>query len=367
MRAAPTALAAIVLSVTPATARAQTVGQVAARRACSTAGVVALTAQLIETQRCMTPGALVRVTPHRNLVLTAQRINPFMQTGARDALWAASRTVTLRVNSLFRTLADQYVLYHSRACPLAAEPGESNHETGTAVDLDNWRAAQRALLAAGCRHTYPGRDDVHFDCPGRDRRADSVRAFQRLWNLNHPDDRIAENGDYGSSTAQRVARSPARGFPRHGCAQVAHVDAGVAPDAHEPHDTHAPRDTHDPRNTHDPHDTHEPHDTRDPHDTHEPHVPAVLVDAAVDAAIDGGIPSPDALPQDHAPDDAPLADASLDAPSPVQQRLDAATPSPPRNRGCACDAGSAAAPSGGLLAWLVALAFSRRRPYRRRR
>ena len=41
-----------------------------------------------------------------------------------------------------------------------------------------------------------------------------VMAFQRLWNRNHPEDIIAEDGDYGPATAARIERSPADGFPR---------------------------------------------------------------------------------------------------------------------------------------------------------
>jgi hypothetical protein len=70
-----------------------------------------------------------------------------MAASARAALWTASLTLNLQVNSMFRTLADQYVLYYSGACGLAARPGQSNHESGRAVDLANWSAALRAMTA----------------------------------------------------------------------------------------------------------------------------------------------------------------------------------------------------------------------------
>ncbi|MGE3767260.1 MAG: hypothetical protein AB7L94_33715, partial [Kofleriaceae bacterium] len=34
----------------------------------------------------------------------------------------------------------------------------------------------------------------------------------RLWNKNAPDDPIAEDGDYGPATEERVKRAPAEGF-----------------------------------------------------------------------------------------------------------------------------------------------------------
>lgn len=214
-RALPLALTLLAL---PPVASAQTVATVAARRECSTAGVVGISRQLVETQTCMFPGVFVNAAPHTGINLSSSRIFSLAQSSARDALWSAARTTPLTINSMFRTLADQYVLYHSGACGLAATPGNSNHETGIAVDLANWSAALRAMTNAGCRHPYPGRDDVHFDCPGSDRRADSIRAFQHLWNVNNASDRIAEDGSYGPITAARVARSPAGGFSRGGCA-----------------------------------------------------------------------------------------------------------------------------------------------------
>ncbi|MEZ4406045.1 MAG: M15 family metallopeptidase [Polyangiales bacterium] len=212
-----TTAATLALLLAAPLARAQTVAAVAARRECSTAGVVGLSRQLVDTQICMFPGVFVNAAPHAGVTLSESRIFSLMQSSARAALWSAAAVTPVRINSMFRTLADQYVLYHSGACGLAATPGNSNHETGIAVDLSNWSAAQRAMTNAGCRHPYPGTDDVHFDCPGSDRRADSVRAFQRLWNVNNPSDRIAEDGDYGPITANRVSRSPANGFSRNGC------------------------------------------------------------------------------------------------------------------------------------------------------
>lgn len=98
---------------------------------------------------------------------------------------------------------------HGRAAPTT--------RLGTAVDLGNWSQARSAMLRAGCRHPYPGTDDVHFDCPGADRRSDSVRTFQRLWNVNNPSDRLTEDGAYGPMTESRLGRAPAAGFARNGC------------------------------------------------------------------------------------------------------------------------------------------------------
>ena len=189
---------------------------IANRGRCSTAGIEGLSRQLADTQMCIRPGEFVRFAPHRNITLTSDRVHPYMQASARDALWRAASRRSISVNSAFRTLADQYVLYKSGGCGLAARPGRSNHQSGRAVDLANSSAARSAMRAAGCSW-LGSRDPVHYDCPGRDKRSDTIRAFQRLWNINNPSDRISEDGAYGPATESRLARSPARGFAQSGC------------------------------------------------------------------------------------------------------------------------------------------------------
>lgn len=194
-------------------AHADTVSAEAAKGACSTAGVVGLSDQLVKVQMCLSPGTFVAFTPHAGVTLTSSSIHPYLLESSKAALWDAASHIPLSVNSAFRTLADQYVLYYSHACGLAAMPGNSNHETGRAVDLENWSAATSAMEAAGCTHTYPSSDPVHFDCPGSDHRADSIKAFQHLWNVNNPGDLLVEDGSYGPATESRLAKSPAGGFP----------------------------------------------------------------------------------------------------------------------------------------------------------
>lgn len=206
------ALIVSALLLLPTTAGAATVAAEAAKGACSTGGVVGLSDQLVKAHMCLAPGLFVPFTPHAGITVSSSSVKPYLLASARDALWKASESKALQVNSAFRTLADQYVLYYSGACGLAAKPGNSNHETGRAVDLQNWSAALSAMTGAGCTHPYPSNDPVHFDCPGVDAKADSIRAFQKLWNLNNPADKIDEDGVYGPATESRLAKSPADGF-----------------------------------------------------------------------------------------------------------------------------------------------------------
>jgi MYXO-CTERM domain-containing protein len=215
MRAAAV-LALLVLL--PSRGTAQTVADVASRAGCSTAGVEGLSAQLVATQICMRPDLFVRVTPHTGVNIVGPRVHPLMSRTARTAFWAAASRHRLDAASIFRTVAQQYVLFHSGACVAAAPPGGSNHQSGRAVDISNWEdgGARSALIGAGCRW-LGSFDPPHFDCPGPDLREHAIRAFQHLWNVNHPGDRIAEDGVYGPATNARLARSPAGGFARGGC------------------------------------------------------------------------------------------------------------------------------------------------------
>lgn len=199
-----------------AQAEAQTVADLAARGLCSTSGLSGISDQLAEAQMCLRPNAFVSFAPHAGVSLSSSGVRPFLQASARDALWAAAAKTPLTINSAFRTLADQYVLYYSGGCGLAAKPGSSNHQSGRAVDVGNYSAARSALESAGCKWLGSS-DPVHFDCPGVDGRADAILAFQRLWNINHPGDLIDEDGDYGPQTEARLANTPAAGFAKGGC------------------------------------------------------------------------------------------------------------------------------------------------------
>lgn len=202
----------------------------AAQSLCSTARVAGLSEQLVEVQMCMSGFApLVPFAPHPNISLSPG-VRPYAQPSARDAIQAAAETTPLSITSAFRTVADQFVLYRAAECGPAVTPGRSNHEAGRAIDVANHVEARAALEAQGCVW-FGNSEPEHFDCPGGDERIDTVRAFQRLWNVNHPDDLIPEDGAFGAVTASRLAASPGDGFPITGCPASPDGDAGVDIDA----------------------------------------------------------------------------------------------------------------------------------------
>ncbi|MBK8172588.1 MAG: hypothetical protein IPK60_19930 [Sandaracinaceae bacterium] len=210
-------------------ASALTLADLAGMHGCSTQGVQALSEQLLSGMFCLAPNALVRFS-HPNITLTSDRVNPYLAPEGVSAILRVAERRELRINSALRTLAEQYVL--KQTCSVAADPGRSNHETGRAIDVANWSEALADLTDEGFTHPLPGSDDVHFEYGGTDLRSISVRAFQRLWNANHPEDLIAEDGDIGPETNARLAQAPAEGFAFEApCVCLIGCDDAGAPDA----------------------------------------------------------------------------------------------------------------------------------------
>ena len=187
-----------------------TLGEVAATNGCSTANTDGIAAQLIDEMFCLTGGGLVRFAPHDNVSLSSSHVHPYLSPAGRDRLWSAAAGASITINSALRTLAEQYVLW--RGCPVAATPGNSNHETGRAIDVGNYSSVGARLVSAGFTHPLPTSDPVHYEAPGDDLRRFSVLAFQGLWNANNPGDLIDVDGAYGPQTLARLVRAPAGGF-----------------------------------------------------------------------------------------------------------------------------------------------------------
>ena len=208
----------------------------AVAQSCTTTAVKGLSTQLVAEIQCLRPGTLTRIDKTAGLALGAA-VFPYLQTSAAKALVSAqkARGTTMSINSALRTLPQQYLLYRwyqTGRCGigLAATPGTSNHEGAIAVDINDNAGWRSAMVGKGFRWLGAS-DPVHYDFIGGgtvDLRGLSVKAFQRLWNRNHPTDLIAEDGDYGPSTAARLAQSPSGGFAKGAdCSQSPSADAGA--------------------------------------------------------------------------------------------------------------------------------------------
>ena len=193
----------------------------AVNESCTTASVKGLATQLVEEIQCLRPNTLKKIDGIQGLNLGAA-VFPYLQTPAADALVQAqkARGVAMQINSGLRTLPQQYLLYRwyrTGRCGirLAASPGTSNHESAVAIDIND-NAAWRTALQGKNFRWLGASDPVHYDFIGGGTvslRGLSVQAYQRLWNRNHPEDKIAEDGAYGAQTENRLAKSPVGGFP----------------------------------------------------------------------------------------------------------------------------------------------------------
>lgn len=190
---------------------------------CSTSVVLGLSIEIANEVSCLDPSALTSFDASDDITFSSSAVLPYLSSAGRDDLEASVlaniETVgePLVINSAFRTVAQQYLLaewFARGRCGItaAAEPGRSNHESGRAIDIDNYAVWRTALGAFRWEQTVPG-DDVHFDhLPSPDNRGLDVLAFQTLWNRSVPDDPISEDGLYGPATAERLRISPADGF-----------------------------------------------------------------------------------------------------------------------------------------------------------
>eukprot|EP01088_Endostelium_zonatum_P012214 TRINITY_DN263_c0_g1_i1.p1 TRINITY_DN263_c0_g1~~TRINITY_DN263_c0_g1_i1.p1 ORF type:complete len:231 (-),score=46.35 TRINITY_DN263_c0_g1_i1:83-730(-) len=180
----------------------------------STGGTAGITAQIVAQLNAM--GRSFR------------RLNPslvhcpgwacVLQSSAADSLEATARSKNdyITLSSAYRSSAEQYVLYkwylnHQCGIPLAAKPGQSNHEAGRAIDTPNYNYWMTPLLQHGWTHPYSN-DVVHFDYPpAQDFSKDNLRAFQILYN-RHNTRKIAEDGEYGPDTANAFYNAPCNGW-----------------------------------------------------------------------------------------------------------------------------------------------------------
>ncbi|HEY0252102.1 MAG TPA: M15 family metallopeptidase, partial [Kofleriaceae bacterium] len=180
--------------------------------------MIGLSKQIADEAGCENPASFVSFQGAAGITLASNAVLPYLVKGAGDDLKKVAAGSSLSVTSALRSIAQQYLLYHwylQGRCGItaAATVGHSNHEGGRAVDLGNYSARISAMSAHGWAHDVPG-DAVHFDhTASPDERGQDTKAFQVLWNRNHPEDLIAEDGDYGPNTEARLKKAPATGFP----------------------------------------------------------------------------------------------------------------------------------------------------------
>ncbi|MBM4358134.1 MAG: D-alanyl-D-alanine carboxypeptidase family protein [Deltaproteobacteria bacterium] len=209
-----------------------TVAEVLDTATCSTEIVRALSEQIIAEEGCLRPNAFHRLPDKLASASVEEVVFPFLAPVAQEALVEAiesARREPMTINSMLRTIAQQYLLFYwykrgRCSIKLAASPGRSNHQSGLAIDILQPGRWKSKLSKFGFRW-MGAKDKWHFDFVGRDakekaqvkRIADAhagldVRAFQRLWNKQHPDESLGESGVFDERTETALRRTPVSGF-----------------------------------------------------------------------------------------------------------------------------------------------------------
>jgi N-acetylmuramoyl-L-alanine amidase len=176
-----------------------------------------LSQQLIYQINLIVPGALVSFDDLN--VELGDAAYPFVPPAGKEALRKAieKRGKKMVVNSAYRTLAQQMLLFNDKkngfnSNPVAA-PGRSNHQSGLALDIEDRGGWENFLSPLGWEPL--ANDPPHVDYQGsgaKDLRGTTIRAFQQLWNKNHPNNKIDADGEFGPATEAALNKSPCTGF-----------------------------------------------------------------------------------------------------------------------------------------------------------
>lgn len=200
-----------------------------------------LSYQLISELQCMQSDLLVWYEPCKAVgCVWAYGPQPLaMRPEVLAALeqTAASLNDYITISAAYRDVAMQYFSrWYKENCNSsfnAAVPGTSNHQGGRAIDVRSYSYWWDALLEHGFDHPIPSdkphfelRGDAQFRAQSEELKVLSVLAFQRLWNRNHPDDLLVEDGLYGPATKARLGASPVAGFAVSGCDDGGGDDGG---------------------------------------------------------------------------------------------------------------------------------------------
>jgi N-acetylmuramoyl-L-alanine amidase len=195
---------------------------------CETSSVRGLDLQLLYQINLIKPGLLVRIDDIPDLILGSS-VHPWAQAGMRKCLINALKDrsgvagyppsgVKMMINSAYRTIVGQQLLrshYENKRCNIvaAAPPGKSNHNNASSIDIEDADGWEEALTDNG--FTKLGDfDPMHYDCTVGivNMMPVSVLAFQQLWNLANPNDKLAADGDMGMLTTNRLKNAPIEGF-----------------------------------------------------------------------------------------------------------------------------------------------------------
>lgn len=188
--------------------------------------IFGLSRQLVDEINCIQPGILVPVESRQEVgyLYTTRNVPMLMRPEVKVAAEGVALLYNdyLTIRSTYRDVGMQYFDWYwgQRLSFAAARPGASNHQGGQAMDVEYHAFWRQRLIDYGWSWPYGDADQPHFEWIRNntpDLKVESVRAFQRLWNRNNPNDPIGEDGAWGPQTEARMQQTHAEGFVFGGC------------------------------------------------------------------------------------------------------------------------------------------------------
>ncbi len=188
--------------------------------------IFGLSRQLVDEINCIQPGILVPVESRQEVgyLYTTRNVPMLMRPEVKVAAEGVALLYNdyLTIRSTYRDVGMQYFDWYwgQRLSFAAARPGSSNHQGGQAMDVQSHVFWRQRLIDYGWSWPYGDADQPHFEWIRNntpDLKVESVRAFQRLWNRNNPNDPIGEDGSWGPQTEARMQQTHAEGFAFGGC------------------------------------------------------------------------------------------------------------------------------------------------------
>ena len=188
---------------------------------CSTSVCSGLTAQLVQELNAMGyTFTNIASSGYSSYIHCTSPCEPYLQAAAATSLRTAAQSKNdyITLNSAYRSSAQQYLLYQwylQGKCNigLAAVPGSSDHEAGRSIDTSYYSYWMSTLTSNGWTWSYGNSDPYHFDYfASPDISTQSLKAFQNLWNIHNPNDKITADGIYGPATASALSRAPCNGW-----------------------------------------------------------------------------------------------------------------------------------------------------------
>ena len=187
---------------------------------CSTTEVRGLSSQILHQLHCDHPGVIEEINSIEELCMPSALL-PYLHKNATVALKTAlgKSTKSFVITSSLRTVAEQYLLYQWSSNSICGHsqpedrPGRSDYMKGVAFDVEQYDQFKSFVSASQFQWQGNANPTKFLFSPSTfDVQRALTQSFQKLWNINHPTEKVVEDGLYGSQTEMILRRASVNGF-----------------------------------------------------------------------------------------------------------------------------------------------------------